>query len=73
MLFFLAPYRLARIRVTLINKKRGSLYLSLVPLLEAFALPNLNRTSNAEAHADMKYMFQPRISYHSAQAHARAK
>lgn len=36
-----------------IKKKRGNLYLSLVPLIEAFALPITARTSNAEAHADM--------------------
>ncbi len=35
------------------TKKRGSLYLLLVPQTKAFALPNLSRTSNAEAHADM--------------------
>lgn len=35
------------------QKKRGLLYLLLVPRIEALALPNLSRTSNAEAHADM--------------------
>ncbi len=34
-------------------KKRGNLYLSLVPHFEALALPITVRTSNAEAHADM--------------------
>ena len=33
-------------------KKAGQLYLLLVPLIEAFALPTYHRTSNAEAHAE---------------------
>ena len=36
-----------------IKEKRGNLYLSLVLCIEAFALPIVIRTSNAEAHADM--------------------
>lgn len=35
------------------KKKRGNLYLLHVPQFKAFALPNPDRTSNAEAHADM--------------------
>lgn len=42
--------------MTDIYEKRGSLNLLLVPLLKAFALPNLSRTSNANTHADM-YIF----------------
>ena len=37
------------------KEKRRSLYLLLVLLLEAFALPITTKTSNAEAHADMIY------------------
>jgi len=35
------------------KEKRESLYLSLVPPLEALALPIVVRTSNAEAHAEI--------------------
>ncbi|GEM_PF-4475912 len=39
-------------------KKAGQLYLLLVPLFEAFALPTHCRTSNAEAHAEC-YIQEP--------------
>lgn len=47
------------------TKKRGSLYLLLIPLIEAFALPKSRRMSNANTHADMKYVQphrQPKVT-----------
>lgn len=37
------------------KKKRGSLYLSLVPLFKASRIASPSRTSNAEAHAEYAY------------------
>lgn len=42
------PFRLLVRR----KEKRGSLYLSLIPLSEALALPIKGRMSNAETHAE---------------------
>lgn len=42
-----------------IQKKRGSLYLSLVPLFKASRIASPSRTSNAEAHAE--YVYTPSV------------